>query len=328
MRETRTGVLSRSRIPVYPVLDTREGAGIAPLRASWRRSGRCGTVLGRAGRAETPEVPSLRRVSNAVTGSRHRHEDIVGLATTTGLPSVEDLAVEFSVPPSAIRGDLATLQFLGRRTRTFSGATVLRSHRTGSSSERTPTAVDTTHGIARWAAKQIRSGETVLLDAGSAVAALARQLRPARNLTVATTSLDVLQELVEAESIHVECLGGTLRQASRGFVGPLAEAALERMTFDRAFLGADGITAEDGICAVDLQQTRLKELVTRRADQTYVLVHSAALGQRPFHAWAPLPPGWTLVTDQSAEAASLAPFRAHGAEVIVVNAQGITTAEM
>ncbi len=260
-------------------------------------------------------------------GSRHRQEEIIRLATTTGLPSVEDLAAQFSVTASAIRGDLATLQVLGRLARTFSGATALRSHRTGSSSERTPKAVDATHGIARWAAKQIRSGETVLLDAGSTVAALARQLRPARNLTVATTSLAVLHELSEFESIHVECLGGTLRQASRGFVGPLAEAALERMTFDRAFLGADGITAEDGICAVDLQQTRLKELVARRADQTYVLVHSAALGQRPFHAWAPLPPGWTLVTDQSADTASLEPFRAHDAEVIVVDAQGIATAE-
>jgi DeoR/GlpR family transcriptional regulator of sugar metabolism len=261
-------------------------------------------------------------------GSRHRQEELVRLATTTGLPSVEELAAQFSVPASAIRGDLATLQVLGRLARTFRGATALRPHRTGTSSGRTPKAVDGTHGIARWAAKQIRSGETVLLDAGSTVAALARRLRPARDLTVATTSLAVLQELSEAGFIHVECLGGTLRHASGDFVGPLAEAALERMTFDRAFLGADGITAEDGICAVDLQQTRLKELMARRTDRTYVLVHSAALGQRPFHAWAPLPPGWTLVTDEYAEAASLAPFRAHDTEVMVVDAQGIATAEL
>jgi DeoR/GlpR family transcriptional regulator of sugar metabolism len=215
-----------------------------------------------------------------------------------------------------------------RMTRTFIGATALRPHRAGSSSERTPNSVDPMRGIARWAAKQIRSGETLLLDAGSTVAALARQLRSARNLTVATTSLAVLQELSEAESIHVECLGGRLRHVSGGFVGPLAEAALERMTFDRAFLGADGITAEDGICAVDLQQTRLKELVARRTDQTYVLAHSAALGRRPGHAWAPLPPGWTLVTDECAEAASLARFRAHDADVIVVDALGIATAEV
>jgi hypothetical protein len=30
-------------------------------------------------------------------------------------------------------------------------------------------------------------------------------------------------------------------------VGLLAEAALERMSFERVFLGADAVTAEDGI---------------------------------------------------------------------------------
>ena len=91
--------------------------------------------------------------------------------------------------------------------RTVIGATSLRSHREDSSPERTLKAGDATRGVARWAAKQIRSGETVLLDAGATITALARQLRSARNLTVATTSLDVMQELSEAESIHVECLG-------------------------------------------------------------------------------------------------------------------------
>jgi DeoR/GlpR family transcriptional regulator of sugar metabolism len=260
--------------------------------------------------------------------SARRQEEIVRLATTTGLPSVEELSVRFSVPPSAICRDLATLELPGRPAHTSSEATVRRSHREDSLRQRPGKASDAERGIAWWAAQQVRSGETVLLDMGSTVATLAHLLRPARDLTIATASLAVLQELSGAESIHVECLGGTLGSVSKGFVGPLAEAALERMTFDRAFLGADGVTAEDGICAVDLQQTRFKELVARRADRTYVLVHSAALGRRPFHAWAPLPPGWTLVTDDSADSASLAPFRAHGADVIVVDAEGIATAEV
>ena len=263
-----------------------------------------------------------------MTGPARRQEEIIHLATTTGLPSVEDLSVEFSVPPSAIRRDPATLERPGRRARASSEETVRRSHARDPVRQRAGNTSGAERGIARWAAQQVRSGETVLLDMGSTVAALARQLRTARDLTVATASLAVLQELSWAESIHVECLGGTLRSVSNGFVGPLAEAALERMTFDRAFLGADGVTAEDGICAVDLQQTRFKELVARRADRTYVLVLSAALGRRPFHAWAPLPPGWTLVTDESADPASLAPFRAHDADVIVVDAEGIATVEV
>jgi DeoR/GlpR family transcriptional regulator of sugar metabolism len=278
------------------------------------------------GSSNTPAAH--RKPPNAVMSSRRRQEEIVRLATTTGLTSVDELSARFSVSPSTIRRDLAKLQSQGRLARIFGGAMPVGPEAEDSLRKRVQQAFDAKRGIARWAARQIGSGETVLLDSGSTVAALAHELRPARDLTVATTSLSVLQELSRAGSVHVECLGGTLRHLSEGFVGPLAEAALERMTFDRAFLGADGITAEDGICEADLQQTRLKELMARRADQTYVLAHAAKLGRRLFYAWAPLPKGWTLVTDVSADAAALAPFLAHGTNVIVVDAHGVATAEV
>jgi DeoR/GlpR family transcriptional regulator of sugar metabolism len=177
-------------------------------------------------------------------GSHQRQEEIVRLAGATGVPTVEELSTRFSVPASTIRRDLTKLQFLGLLARTCNGAKGLQSHPEDSVRHRNQKPFDAKRGIARWAAQQIHSGETVLLDTGSTVAALARQLRRARALTVVTTSLAVLQELSGAESIQVLCLGGTLRYVSKDFIGPLAEAALERMTFDRAFLGADGIMAD------------------------------------------------------------------------------------
>jgi DeoR sensor domain-containing protein len=127
----------------------------------------------------------------------------------------------------------------------------------------------------------------VLLDAGSTVGALAHELRSVPGLMAVTVGLTALPEFGHAESVTVHCLGGTLRPLSESFVGPLAEAALERVTFDRAYLGADGVTA-DGLCEADLAQTRLKELMARRAGAVYVLAHGAKLERRPFHAWARL----------------------------------------
>jgi DeoR/GlpR family transcriptional regulator of sugar metabolism len=259
--------------------------------------------------------------------SQRRQEEIVHLATTTGLTSVDELSSRFAVSPSTIRRDLARLQSLGRLARTFGGAIAIQAPPEGPVSHRLQEASDAKRSIARWAVQQIRPGETIVLDSGSTVAALAHQLRLAHDVTVATTSLRVMQELAGSGSIHVECLGGTLRHLSEGLVGPLAEMALERMTFDRAFLGADGVTAEDGICEADLHQTRLKELLASHAGQTYVLAHAEKLGRRPFHAWARLPRGWTLVTEESADPAALAPFFAHGVNVVVVDAHGDAKAE-
>ncbi|MGI5346948.1 DeoR/GlpR family DNA-binding transcription regulator [Streptomyces sp. CA-250714] len=249
-------------------------------------------------------------------GSQARREEILRLATTTGLASVEELSQHFGVTASTIRRDLARLTADGRLARTYGGAMALTAHPETSLRQRTGEAYGQKRAIARWAAAQVQPGESVLLDAGSTVGALAHELRTVKDLTVATTGLTALHELADVETVHVECLGGTLRPVSQAFVGPLTEAALERMTFDRVFLSADGVTADNGICEAELRQTRLKELMARRATHIYVLAHAAKLGRAPFHAWAALPSGWTLVTDGAASPAEVEKFTARGVRVV------------
>ncbi|MBF8188606.1 DeoR/GlpR transcriptional regulator [Nonomuraea sp. K274] len=248
-----------------------------------------------------------------------RRDEIVRLATTTGLASVEELSAQLGVTASTIRRDLAHLKAAGLLARTYGGAMAVVTHPEASLRQRIGEAFEAKRAIAAWAASQIRPGETILLDSGSTTGALAHELRHAVDLTVATTGLNALQELAGATGVHVECLGGTLRHVSQGFVGPLAEAALSRMTFDRVFLGADGVTAEDGICEASLQQTRFKELMMDRSRHVYLLVHAAKLGRRPFHAWARMTDPWTLVTDSAATPEALEPFKSRNVETIVVD---------
>lgn len=249
--------------------------------------------------------------------SRYRRDEIVRLAVTSGPASVAELSRVFGVTASTIRRDLAALTADGRLARTYGGAMPLTTHPESSLRERSAEAFAAKRAIARWAAEQVRAGDTVLLDAGSTVGALARELRSRAQLTVVTTGLTALQELADADSLTVHCLGGTLRPLSQGFVGPIAEAALERMTFDLAFLGADGVTADGGLCEAEFTQTRLKELMARRAERVYVLAHGAKLERRPFHSWARLDPGWTLVTDDSADPGHVERLRAAGVDVVV-----------
>ncbi|GAB3466482.1 DeoR/GlpR family DNA-binding transcription regulator [Streptomonospora sediminis] len=255
-------------------------------------------------------------------GTKARRDAIVQLATTTGLASVEELSARFGVTASTIRRDLAHLESDGRLARTYGGVMPLIAHPEASLRQRLGEAFEAKRAIATWAAGEVSAGETVLLDSGSTTAAVAHELRGVRDLTVATTGLTALEELVGAEDVRVECLGGTLRHLSQGLFGPHTEAALSRMTFDRVFLGADAVTAEDGICEATLEQTRLKELMAQRSERVYVLVHAAKLGRRPFHAWARLPERWTLVTDAGAGPAALAPFAVAGIDVVVAGPDG------
>ncbi|GAA1578713.1 DeoR/GlpR family DNA-binding transcription regulator [Kribbella hippodromi] len=249
-----------------------------------------------------------------------RRADIVRRAKTVGLGTVAELAAVYQVATSTIRRDLAELTRAGELARTYGGAIPILTSNEASMKQRLGEAFEAKRAIARRAAADIQPGETVLLDAGSTVSALAHELRTSEGVTVVTTSLDAMVILAEAPQVHVECLGGTLRHLSQGLVGPLTEIALERMTFDRVFLGGDGISAFDGICEADLRQTRIKEVMAAQSAKTYVLAHAAKLGHRPFHAWAPLPTGWTLITDTTATPESLAPFHNQGVDVQVAPA--------
>lgn len=254
----------------------------------------------------------------AVRESDARRSEIVRMAKTSGLASVEELSAQFGVTASTIRRDLSQLTARGLMARTYGGAIALDPHPESSLRQRSVEGFEAKRAIAAWAAEQICPGETVLLDAGTTVGAMGGFLRDAESLTVIAAGLTALEALADADSVRVECLGGTLRHLSQGFVGPLAEASLERVSFDRAFLGADAVTAEFGICEAELQQTRLKEMMMERAGRTYVLAHSAKLGQKPFHAWAPIPPGATLVTDAEATQEQIRSFEKACIDVVIV----------
>src|SRR4029078_8792289 len=158
-------------------------------------------------------------------------------------------AAQCGVTGSPIRRDLSLLTEQGLIARTYGGAIALERQPESSLRQRALQGFDAKHAIARWAARQVQPGETILLDAGTTVGAMGDYLGDVPGLTVVTAGLSALETLgsvhavvrggltarealADADAVRVECIGGTLRHLSQGFVGPLAEATLERLTFD------------------------------------------------------------------------------------------------
>jgi DeoR/GlpR family transcriptional regulator of sugar metabolism len=105
-------------------------------------------------------------------------------------------------------------------------------------------------------------------------------------------------------------------------VGTIAEAAMAGITADVAFLGADGVTADRGICEGTAEQATLKRAMATAADSVVVLADSSKLGNASSHYWTRLDRPWTLLTDDGADDEQLAPFRAlPDVDVVVVTSQ-------
>lgn len=230
--------------------------------------------------------------------------------------SVEELAERYDVSLSTIRRDLARLSDDGGVVRTYGGALGAPGERT--LHEREHLALAEKAAIAREAERWVRPGQVLLMDAGTTVGALATRLATHRGLTVVTCGLTTVRALEEAPDVELVLLGGRVRRTSLGTVGPLGEAALEGLTVDIAFLGADGVTAERGICEGTAEQASLKRAMVASASSVVVLADASKIAAATSHYWTRLPPPWTLVTDDRATDTALAPFRELGDVRVVV----------
>jgi DeoR/GlpR family transcriptional regulator of sugar metabolism len=243
---------------------------------------------------------------------RTRHDEILA-AIANGDADVDVLAARFGVSASTIRRDLNALSAKRAIARTYGGAILAAPALETSLRARTGQNRAAKAAIAQAALPLVTEGATVILDGGSTVEALGRLLR-GRSLRVVTTNLPLIPVLADSPGLELVVLGGTVRPISVSTVGPLAEQALRQLTAQRVFMSADGVMPGRGVCEATLEQVSLKATMMRQAREVVVLADASKLGRDGQPFWAPLPPGWTLVTDAPEEACR--PFLAEGVRVL------------
>ena len=136
-----------------------------------------------------------------------------------------------------------------------------------------------------------------------------------------TPGVNTLQELADSEDIEMDCLGGWLRGVSQSCVGPLAEAALERMSLTGCSSAPTLSPLRTASAKPTTHRLGLRSSWPGGALPFIVLADSSKLGLRPFRAWARLALTWTLVTD-GADPAQPQKFRDAGVEVEVAAVSG------
>lgn len=240
-------------------------------------------------------------------------------ALNAGEVDIDDLARRFDVSPSTVRRDLQHLSRNNAVRRTYGGAILVGETTEATLDQRLAAQGSQKQAIAAAALDLIANGDTLILDAGSTVAAFGRMLL-SRKLRIITNNLALLPFLAKAPEIEVVVLGGILRATSMSTVGAIANGVLQHMTADRVVMSADGVVAGRGLCEADLDQVALKSLMMRQAKDIIVLADASKLDRAEQNAWAPLPSRWVLVTDAGASDEQRRRFAEAGARVIVADA--------
>ncbi|WP_062135277.1 DeoR/GlpR family DNA-binding transcription regulator [Demequina aestuarii] len=201
-----------------------------------------------------------------------------------GFARVSDLAAMFEISEVTVRTDLDALA---------ESHAVRRVHGGAMSADKSPwleptfdTAaerrVEEKARIGRAAAALVESHQVVALDVGTTTTAVARALaarEDLENLTIVTNALNIALELEPAiPRMTVVVTGGTLRPALHSLIDPLADAVLERVRADIAFLGCNGVDVDAGITNTSIGEADVKRRMLATAARTIVVADSSKLG--------------------------------------------------
>ena len=173
---------------------------------------------------------------------RQRQAAIVEHLQAQGKCSVEELAQHFDTTGTTIRKDLVILENAGTVIRTYGGVVLNKDEPDPPIDHKTLINTHKKALIAETAVHYIHDGDSIILDAGSTVLQMVPLLSRFNNITVMTNSLHIVNALSELDNEQTILMpGGTFRKKSASFHGQLAENAFEQFSFDKLFMGTDGI---------------------------------------------------------------------------------------
>jgi DeoR/GlpR family transcriptional regulator of sugar metabolism len=174
--------------------------------------------------------------------------------------------------------------------------------------------------IARAAARLINPGQTLLLDAGSTMSVLARELATLSGRTIVTNSFEVATTIGSGlpRMNKVLVLGGELGDTMPATYGTAAVSDVLRWQADIALLSPVGIDAHHGATSFDLAEADLARAMASAAKRVFILADHAKIGLTSRVGFCPVGRIDTLITDARAEGSpGLAALRSEIETVIV-----------
>jgi DeoR family transcriptional regulator, aga operon transcriptional repressor len=137
------------------------------------------------------------------------------------------------------------------------------------------------------------------LTGGTTATELARVLADRRQLTIVTNALNIASELAIRPDLKLVVTGGVARSQSYELSGPIAEAALNGLNLDVAFIGVDGIEAKAGCTTYQEIEAHTNTVMIEQAKRVIVIADSSKIGRVAFARMCTLPQVDELITNRN-----------------------------
>lgn len=254
--------------------------------------------------------------------TEERQAKILELIHSSGQVNVSEICAAFNVSEMTARRDLKQLDQQGLVRRIHGGAiaNLGRSYEPPFRS-RAVKNEEAKMAIGRKAAEMVHDGESIALDVGTTTLEIVPGLRGKRNLTIVTSCLPIAARIVDQIALEVDArlilTGGIIRPRELSMIGYIPKWVYQDLHVDKAFIGAGGISLEDGLTEYNVEDTEVKRMLIRSAREKIVVADGTKFGVTTFASIAPLTAVDKIITDKSAPSELLERIREQGVEVVL-----------
>ncbi|ESQ78578.1 DeoR/GlpR family DNA-binding transcription regulator [Asticcacaulis sp. YBE204] len=227
--------------------------------------------------------------------------------------SVDELTSRLGVSPATIRRDLNELHELGHLLRVrggamrvegkhFNGKSVVEERRpdslVGQSSFLDSTIVNAPvkRAIARAALDYLQPGTSMIIDGGTTTYTMANMMAN-EPYHVLTTSIPILQCLLDRSKVKVTLPGGELFREQRIILNPYEDGMLQNFSAAKIFIGCQALT-KNGLMQSDTLLVQSERRLMERADQVILLADSSKIDAPASLSVCPLTAIDVVVTDE------------------------------
>jgi DeoR family fructose operon transcriptional repressor len=229
----------------------------------------------------------------------------------------ETLCRELDASESSVRRDLDILEEQGLLKRVYGGAVSVQfpQGRAFDYAAESVRLSEEKSRIARLTAGLIEDGQTVILDGGSTVAAVARELA-SKSLHIVTNSLPIAEGLESLRNIELTLTGGYLDPRLRVMLGPICEQMLSAIRADTVIMGIGGVT-ESGFTNNNTLVVGSEQKMIEVAGRLIIVADHTKFGRGGMIPVAPLTDAHLVVSDAGLASNYVEMLRESGVEVLL-----------
>lgn len=236
---------------------------------------------------------------------------------------VHELSRQYQVSEVAIRRDLEMLEQHGLLKRVHGGAVAIP----GGAQDRSYAAkiqrnIEEKQRIGQAAAQLIQPGDQILFDSSTTALQVARaipgDLLRSGNLTIICACLPIVQELGQWKDINLIVLGGIYLPEFRSLIGPTTLRELSGLRANKAFIGTDGLTIENGATGSNLLEIEVDRGMANAANEVIIVADASKMGKVGLATLLPVNRITKLITDVNAPPDMVQALRELNVEVTLV----------